>query len=222
MRRYLSILPNSQGLSLMRFFHFKIAFCVFIILSCFSSVLTQSADSRNMYIPRSDEEMNKALNDMIQTQKQPQIRLHYRVGVYEKFTSILYTYSSVNNKDSSMGYMGIEPVSFSKPSASIYKQSVGFWGRNLKTAVKDNARAHKIMKGYQTRSIISSTLLTMGATAAFLTASGLSSDSPVFSNNMQGHLTIGAGATIGLLTLSIIPKLFNRGLIQKAVAIYNK
>lgn len=229
----------------------KILFLMFILPSV---VICQSEglDARDMNIPDLETSDKLAeLPDSIQLDLS-QLRLHYRAGAYEKAARLFYTRSvGSENGANQFGYLGIEPVSFSKPSESVYQRPVGWWGGNIYDAVKDHRESRKIMQAYRVKAITSDILFVSGVLAGLITVSGIFADVPFWGKNetdifgqkgdclepervngqktgvcigdkYESQVGYNFAVTFTLLTSSIIPKLFNRGKVQKAVYIYNK
>lgn len=221
---------------------------LFAVVITLHGAMAQSNDGRNMGIPDMESIDTSGIEtDSVQLDL-ARLRLHYRVGAYEKASSLFFGRSATpSEQDRNYGYLGIEPVSFSKPNQSIYQRPVGWWGGNLLGAVQDHREATRIMQAYRTRAIISDALFVTGIISGLITVSGIFADVPFWGKNeadifgqrsdclewegerhgsrcLKYESVVGynMAITFTFLTSSLIPKLFNRGKIQKAVTIYNQ
>ncbi|MFC1584460.1 hypothetical protein ACFL5V_02815 [Fibrobacterota bacterium] len=192
-----------------------------ILVLLVRAALTQGLDSRNMDIPTNDKEIKKSLEDLKKSDDR-KIRLHYKIELSDRMAAMLYSRTLGENLEENFGYVGVEPVSFTKPADGLYKAPLGAWGWRLKKAMRDNPKAYNIMANYQLRSMLASIMLVAGFTTGIATTIGLINNQYFFGEKRNEHLVWGVGTTLGFFTMWTIPKLFNRGKIYKAFKIYNK
>lgn len=193
---------------------------IFLIVSM---GLGQTAfDSRNMEIPIEQTQIDSLSRVQSINKGENSLRLHYNIGVLEKVTGFVFTQSRIESElDSNTRYMGIEPHSFSKPSQSLFKIPIGFMATNFKKAIQDDPEASGVVTQYRLLKTSTALLLISSFVAGFITVSGVLSEEYTLGQTKDSHIIIGSGLTFGLVGVSIIPSLFNRGKIQKATRIYN-
>jgi len=222
-----------------------------LLLLCFFYNLGKTQtnlESRNLLIPDLESsDSNSQTVDSV-TLDLSRLRLHYRMGAYEKAAAHFFgRTASQAERERNYGYLGIEPISFSKPNQSIYQRPVGWWGGNLLDVVKDHRESYRIMKAYRTRAIVSDVLFVTGIVSGLITVGGIFADVPFWGKNetdlfgqrgdclewengqrltrclkYESQVGYNMAITFTFLTSSIVPKLFNRGKIQKSVYIYNQ
>ncbi len=178
-------------------------------------------DARNMNIPSTASELDSLEKIQSMGPSQPQIRLHYNLGLLDRFSSYLYFRTGSSSNDSSQ-YQGVEPSFFSKPSESLYRVPIGWFGSDFKKAISDNSEAKRIMAFYYLRKTATVLMLAGSMVTGTLTFVGLQEREYFFGEYRNSHILFGAGLTFGLVGGSIIPELFNRGKIRRAAQIYNK
>lgn len=197
-----------------------------IFLFCLTFTRTawaQPSDSRDVNIPTDEREIQNAIKEIEKLKDSENIiRLHFRVGALEKAISALYIHSLDSIEEERYKYIGVEPVSFSKPSANLIRVPIDFFGSNLADAMKDKPEAHKVMKRYKFRAVTATVLLMAGVFTSVTTIAGMTGKRYIYGNSRDEHLRYGIAGSVAFLSLWIVPKLFNRGKIHKACRIYNR
>ncbi|MBF0433140.1 MAG: hypothetical protein HQK83_17810 [Fibrobacteria bacterium] len=202
----------------------RIRISIYTSIFCLPFILSANElDSRNIEIPTDSLELEQSIAKTSALAKEPELLLHYQKGVSSKLAAFLFTWGKSTGGEDDLNKLGFTPDYFSKPSASMYKTSIGFWGGRLKNAVKDYPESYRVMEWYYFYSIISTLLVTAGSVTGLLTIGGIATENYYFSKkgSHYDHTRYGTSITISLYLAWFIPKLINKGKIQKAQKLYN-